>query len=164
MATIEPYQPPRDATAFPLRLDVNGATYVLAQGDGHQVDEFGYRQTLQHPIGPVVSGVQYARTAQGYRPLHEAQAQGYMSPAPYHVDPGHPPWLRNHYTRGTGILIGASAIGVVLFIAAAALYAIVTWALANLMAIGGAIILIFVGLMILLGGITKARHGHKPGR
>jgi predicted phage tail protein len=139
MTVIEPYRRPEEAIGYPLRLEVNGQTYILAQGE-HQVIPAAV------PQGPVVNGVQHIWTPHGYQP--------------YHAHAAHPPWLRNHYTRGTGILIGAACIGVVLFVAAAALFAVVSWALANLMAIGVTLLMLFVGVMVLLGGLTKARHGH----
>lgn len=158
MTQIEPYRPPAEATAYPLKLEVNGATYVLAQGDGHQVVD-SYRQTYiqpaQAPVGPVLNGVQQVWTPQGYVPSQYAAVQ-----APYHAHPANPPWLRNHYTRATGILIGAACIGTVLFIVIAALLTLVTWAMANLMTIALTIIMVFFGGMMLLGKLASARHGH----
>jgi hypothetical protein len=147
MTQIEPYRRPEEAIGYPLRLEVNGQTYVLAQGE-HQIVP---AQSQNHyppavPQGPVVNGVQHIWTPHGYQP--------------YHAHAAHPPWLRNHYTRGAGTLIGAACIGVVLFVAAAALFKVVSWALANLMAIGVTLLMLFVGVMILLGGLAKARHEH----
>lgn len=144
MTQIEPYRPPPDATAFPLRLEVNGATYVLAQGDGHQLDAYGYQQTARLPV---LNGVPQTWTPNGYQP--------------YHAHPASPPWLRNHYTRGTGLLIGAACIGTVLAVVAIAIYAVVVAAIAHALAIGVALLVVFVGLMILLrGGLAYSRHGH----
>src|SRR5581483_5227656 len=90
-----------------------------------------------------------------------------IEPPPYHQYQAHYlalaanlPWIRNHYTRGTGILIAAGCIGAVLFIVAAALFTLVTWALANLMAIGVTVIIVFFGGLVLLGKLASARHGH----
>jgi hypothetical protein len=57
-------------------------------------------------------------------------------------------------------LIGAACIGVVLFIVTAALFTLVTWALANLMAIAVTVVIVFFGGLILLGKLASVRHGH----
>lgn len=115
----------------------------------------------QHHQGPVIGGVPYVMTHEGYRPVHQAQALGYShNPAPYHAHAAHPPWMRNHYTRSTGILIGAACIGTVLFIVVASLYTLAVWAVAHLMAIAFTVIFVFFGGMVLLGKLATARHGH----
>lgn len=156
MTQLEPYQPPQDAVGFPLRLDVNGQTYVLVQGDHNQTIQPHHQPPIQY--GPRLNGVQQIWTPQGYRPAQDIMP--YQSDRPYHAHPGHPPWLRNHYTRGTGMIVGGAAIGVVLLCAGIAFFAVVTWVMAHAIQIGMALLSGFVGLMILLAGITKMRHGH----
>lgn len=152
---IQPYQgAPTQLPGPPTEFNLGGNKYVLVPAE-QQAPVVPY----QHPQGPIVSGVPHVMTHEGYRPVHQAQALGYFQ-APYHAHPAHPPWLRNHYTRGTGFLIGAACIGVVLFIVTAALYALAVWAVAHLMAIAFAILMIFFGGMILLGRLATAKHGH----
>ena len=149
---IQPYkEPPQQLPGPPTEFNLGGHKYMLVPTEQPQLP-------AAHQ-GPVINGVPHIFGPQGYRPMHEAQAQGYV-PTPYHAHSAHPPWLRNHYTRSTGILIGAACIGVVLFIVFAALFALVTWALANLMSIAVTVIVIFFGGTIILGKMASMRHGH----
>jgi hypothetical protein len=156
-ANIQLYQEP--ATQLPgppTEFNLGGNKYVLVSPE-QQAPVVPY----QHHQGPVIGGVPYVMTHEGYRPIHQAHSLGYgHGPAPYHAHSAHPPWLRNHYTRGTGILIGAACIGTVIFIVIAALFTLATWALAHLMAIALTVLSIFFGGLILLGKLASARHGH----
>jgi hypothetical protein len=62
------------------------------------------------------------------------------------------------------MLIGAAAMGVSLVVLAIALYAVVMAAVAHAFAIGLVVIVVFVGGLVFMGQLTKARHGHAPSR
>lgn len=141
---VQPYQePPRELPHPPTEFNLGGHRYVLIPTEQSPLP------VPQHQ-GPVINGIPHVPGPHGYQPYR----------APYHAHPANPPWLRNHYTRGTGILIGAACIGVVLFIVTAALFTLVTWALANLMAIAVTVVIVFFGGLILLGKLASVRHGH----
>jgi len=143
---VQPYQePPSQLPVPPTEFNLGGHRYVLVTASETQQAPAPY----QHQ-GPIINGVPHVPGPHGYQPYQ----------APYHAHPANPPWLRNHYTRGTGILIAAGCIGAVLFIVAAALFTLVTWALANLMAIAVTVIIVFFGGLVLLGKLASARHGH----
>lgn len=147
---IQPYQDtPNQLPGPPTEFNLGGNKYVLVPAE----QQAPVVPHMSMPHGPIINGVLHVPGPNGYQPYQIPQA-------PYHAHPGHPPWLRNHYTRGTGFLIGAACNGVVLFIVAAALFAIVTWAMANLLAIGITVLVVFFGGMAILGKIASMKHGH----
>jgi hypothetical protein len=104
-------------------------------------------------------------THEGYRPIHQAQALGYShGPAPYHASPWAPPWVKNHYTRTMGILIGGSTFAIVIAVLGIGAYAIVSAAVHAAFMIGMVMFTFFIGTLMFLGALTRVKHGHKPGR
>ncbi len=160
-AQVEPYSQ-EVITPIPTTVVVGGEQYILAS-QGRPAQNLpvpaAQQHNLQHqvPRSDVarINGVEHLRTAEGWRPL----------PSPYAPDPSQvPSWLKHPYTKGYGLLVAAAVMGVLTFIIGAALFAVVTLALANLVAIGTTILLIFVGGLVFMAFLTKARHGHAPSR
>ena len=155
---LDRYLPPRDVVARPVApttITVDGEQYVLAstgqQRSGMLVVP---ENTLQHHIPRETiqyNGEPYTLTPNGV--------------APYAPDPGQvPKWIKHPYSKGIGILVGATILGVFLLCLGIALYTLVTTVIANALAIGLTIVAIFIGGLVLLGALTKSRHGYNPGR
>lgn len=154
---IEPYQQ-EVITPIPTMVTVAGETYVLASRDGQAQNlpvPAAQQHALQHQVPRTeiahINGVEHIRTAEGWRP--------------YAANPGQvPAWIKHPYTKGYGMLVGAAAMGVSLVVLAIALYAVVIAALAHALAIGLVVVVVFVGGLVFMGQLTKARHGHAPPR
>jgi hypothetical protein len=154
---IEPYQQQEVITPIPTVVTVAGETYVLASRSGQMQNlpiPAAQQHALQHHVPRAevahINGVEHVRTAEGWRPI------GSTSPGPT--------WIKHPYTKGYGMLIGAAAMGVSLVVLAIALYAVVMAAVAHAFAIGLVVIVVFVGGLVFMGQLTKARHGHAPSR
>lgn len=147
MTQIEPYRPVQQQLPEPPSMfELGGHKYMLVPQDQQAV--------VPTPKLTHINGVPHSWTPNGYQPYQP----------PYHAHPAHPPWMRNHYTRGTGFLVAAAGIGLVLTCVGIAFYAVVVAVLANALAIGLTLVMVLIGTLILMGGITKMRHGHRPTR
>lgn len=149
---IDKYFPPRDVVARPVApttITVDGEQYVLAsagqQRSGTLVVPDNTRGVIRY------NGEPYTLTPNGV--------------TPYAPDPGQVPrWIKHPYSKGFGIFVGATILGVFLLCLGIALYTLVTTVIANAFAIGMTIVAIFIGGLVLLGALTKSRHGYNPGR
>lgn len=150
MTQIEPYRPVQHQLPEPPSMfELGGHRYMLVPQEQQPAVSV---PAPSMPAGPRINGVLHTWTPQGYQPYQ----------APYHAHPAHPPWLRNHYSRGTGFLVAAGAIGLVLACVAIAFYAVIIAVMAHALAIGLTLVMVLVGVLILMGGVTKMRHGHGP--
>lgn len=155
---IDKYFPPRDVVARPVApttITVDGEQYVLASAGQQRSGTLVVPDnTLQHhiPRGTIqYNGEPYTLTPNGI--------------SPYAPDPGQVPrWIKHPYSKGFGIFVGATILGVFLLCLGIALYTLVTTVIANALAIGLTIVAIFIGGLVLLGALTKSRHGYNPGR
>lgn len=159
---LDRYRPPQDpVSAVPLTLIVNGEQYVLASAGQQRSGELAVQDnTLPHhvPSGVInYNGQPHVVTPTGLTP--------YRTISPYVPDPEQVPgWIKHPYSKGLSIFAGAAILGVFLLCLGIALYALVTAVIANALAIGMTIVAIFIGGIVLLGAITKSRHGYNPGR
>jgi hypothetical protein len=155
---LEPYRPPQEViTPIPTTITVAGETYILAPRDGQSQNlpiPVAQQHALQHHVPRAevahINGVEHIRTAEGWRPMPSAGAAS--------------AWIKHPYTKGYGMFVAAAAMGVSLAVLAIGLYAVIMVAVANALAIGLVIIVIFVGGLVFMGQLTKARHGHAPSR
>jgi hypothetical protein len=89
----------------------------------------------------------------------------YRPVSPYAPEPEQVPrWIKHPYSKGLSIFAGAAVLGVFLLCLGIALYALVTAVIANALAIGMTIVAVFIGGLVLLGALTKSRHGYAPRR
>lgn len=141
---------------------VNGEQYVLASAGQQRMGELAVQDdnNLQHHMlnGVIAyNGEPHIMTPSGLAP--------YRTVSPYAPNPGQvPSWIKHPYSRGLSIFAGAAILGVFLLCLGIALYALVTVVIANAFAIGMTIVAVFIGGLILLGALTKSRHGYNPGR
>lgn len=159
---IEQYkEPPTQEviTPIPTIVTVAGEQYVLASR-GQNLPLPAPHLQHQVPRAEVarINGVEHARTAEGWRPIEPTAS-------PYAPNPGQvPSWIKHPYTKGYGLLLAAGIMGTLLACVAVALFTLVTAVMAHALQIGMTILVIFVGGLVFLGALTKARHGHAPSR
>lgn len=161
---VDKYFPPRDVVTHPVTpttIVVDGAQYILASNSQQQSGTLAVQDnTLQHhlPSGVInYNGQPHIATPTGLTP--------YNPSFPYAPDSGQVPgWIKHPYSKGFGIFVGASIMGVFLLCLGIALYTLVITVIANALAIGLTIVVIFIGGIVLLGALTKSRHGYNPGR
>lgn len=159
---LDRFRPPQDAvSAVPLTMVVNGEQYVLASAGQQRSGELSTQDnTLQHhvPSGVIAyNGEPHIMTPNGIAP--------YRPVSPYSPDPGQVPrWIKHPYSRGLSIFAGAAILGVFLLCLGIALYALVNVVIAHAFAIGLTIVAVFLGGLMLLGALTKSRHGYAPRR
>jgi hypothetical protein len=161
---LDKYFPARDVVAspaVPTTITVDGSQYVLASAGQQRSGELSPQDnTLQHhvPSGVIAyNGEPHIMTPNGIAP--------YRPVSPYSPDSGQVPrWIKHPYSKGLSIFAGAAILGVFLLCLGIALYALVTAVIANALAIGMTIVAVFIGGLVLLGALTKSRHGYAPRR
>lgn len=156
---LDRYRPPQDpVSAVPLTMIVNGEQYVLASAGQQRSGELAVQDnSLQHrlPQGAFnYNGEPHILTPTGVMPYS----------APTQSSTIYPLWMRSAYTRGLGLFGAAAIVGVIFICLGIALYAVVTAVIANAFAIGMTLVAIVVGGFVLLGALTKSRHGYDPRR
>lgn len=68
------------------------------------------------------------------------------------------------YYKAALMVPAVAVLGVMVYLFAISLMAVVAWGIANALAIGGFLLCGFVAVLVFLGALTRARHGHPMSR